>query len=1131
MNSSGYRFVLIIVCILALCAVPVMAKDTALIYSDNPDPANRALAASVTKQIIAAGYEVRSIDSQALCDEKLLDVSKVDLLVIPNASVMPSRASYSVGAYLKSGGDIIALQAPMWQKSVIKAGKKWITREEYSLEHAGDTPDTPMPEFSAGQLSRWGRSTDNFNNPTTAKFTSDSPTPGASSMHVVLPIVTNWDTLCTPELNNPFAGGKSLTVFSAKGIAATPNLAVEWIEKDGSRWIATIRLTTKWRRYVLAPQDFQFYQSSTGRNFIGDCFNPANAAKISFGLAAQTHTGPAVGRQEYWIANLGYSTVTPELKDFANTDSQVKLDTLSPAYKMFTSTSASTISATSELLGSFKQMVVSGSVRSPQPRPSGGGFNKGRDWRWIALLEARNKNGEWRGSPLTCFVNADGPYKGGIWVSCGITDPMLCANPSVLKAINEAAVRMRRGLFILDGGSNFYTYYADQSIKLGTRIVNLGKKTYSAIPVQITLVNAKTGESYYSKQSAVTVKTGETFTTSGNYTPKSWPKAGMVARVKILAGGTVIDRVSNTVDMWQPKDKKEFLTVKDGQFFLKGKRWKVNGTNYMPSSGIGTEDGGFFEFWTGARAYDPVVIERDLRHLQDMGINSVSIFTYSDFTEDQNLLDILRRLEKKGMKANLSLRPGTPMNFMWDQISRIINYYKLWENDTVFAYDLAWEPNFGSHQGRQMWDTEWTKWVVERYGSIENAEKGWSYPIPRNEGGGITNPRPNEIETDGAWRQMTAAYRRFLDTLLYKQYSQARRLVRSIDPNHLVSFRMAYAGDPTFKVGDMVTYDFPYLAAAVDFLAPEAYGRIGNWENVKHGWFEWKYAKWAAPEKPMLWTEMGVSIWDITTKNTPKSSLQLQSTFFSNFYKLMNATGMDGVYYWWYAGGFRVGENSDYGIINSDGSDRLATSTIRSNASTFLKSTLPKGKSTPILFDRDQHPIGITGIYDTHKAEFWDRINKGLDPVLITKGTGTDSTNCPLTAVGNTECNGTNPPKYLDATFDIVQVQTSNGQWTNVAKNGEVTLEPADLARARVTIMNLGEATLISALKSDKPGAVYITVTSPTGTRLFPLPTDLRSRCEVTIDDLVVYGGEVTIGLLAKDRTGFGEKFGFVVKE
>ena len=184
--------------------------------------------------------------------------------------------------------------------------------------------------------------------------------------------------------------------------------------------------------------------------------------------------------------------------------------------------------------------------------------------------------------------------------------------------------------------------------------------------------------------------------------------------------------------MWKPKRHKEYVEIKNGDFVLDGKRWRAHGVNYMPSSGIAAEDGLYFEHWLSAQSYDSAIIERDLRHVKDMGMNAVSIFLYYENLKDQNLIDILRRCDALGIKANLSLRHATAFEFPAKHIQEMITYSRLARNDTVFAYDIDWEPLWRKHDDRLRWDGEWEAWVVERYGSLENAERDWGYAIPRD---------------------------------------------------------------------------------------------------------------------------------------------------------------------------------------------------------------------------------------------------------------------------------------------------------------------------------------------------------------------------------------------------------------
>ncbi|HQK77739.1 MAG TPA: hypothetical protein PKZ25_16205, partial [Candidatus Hydrogenedentes bacterium] len=572
------------------------------------------------------------------------------------------------------------------------------------------------------------------------------------------------------------------------------------------------------------------------------------------------------------------------------------------------------------------------------------------------------------------------------------------------------------GEFLLDAGANYFTYFEDQTAEIGARVVYVGKEP--AMDASVLLAFSE--ESKFAMEWPCSMAPGEIKRVSMTIPATQLPGEGNSVLLKPRNGRAFADHVSYDIHIWRPKEKKSFVTVEDGDFMLDGERWRPHGVNYMPSSGIGIEDGEYFEYWVGARSYDPEIIQRDLDHIKDMGMNSVSIFIHYPSIESQNLLDLLRRLEAMGMKANLSLRPGTPFEFEWDKMRALIERYRLWDNDTVYAYDLAWEPMFGDHEGRKRWDPEWREWIIERYGSIENAETDWEFQAPREPGGQITNPLdPHVVENGPHWR-MVAAYRRFLDTILYKYYDRARRLVRTVDPNHLVSFRMTLAGDPTVRWSKTVPYDYACLAGAVDLLEPEAYGRIGDWERVKPGWFTYEYGRWANPDLPLLWAEAGVSAWSQALMAAPREQLDFQAAFYTDMYRMMLGSGADGIYWWWYPGGYRTNERSDYGIINPDGTDRPVTKVIREHAETFLNAPSAKPVDHWITIDRDPHPDGIAGIYEEVKDAFWAAIEQGKTPGLRTEGTGTTSADCPLTAVGNVAYNGNNPPKYLDGFFNHV---------------------------------------------------------------------------------------------------------------
>jgi hypothetical protein len=1083
----------------------------------------------------SAGYHVVPFGFDALCDPATLTIDSIDLLVLPDASALPASSTTVVEAFLKAGGDIFACNTPLWRDQLIDDGGSWVSRADYRRIHTQDLLENVVFDFDATDLSAWRRSTNNADTPASHELADTAGAPFGRALHVKISSLNNWDTFLSPHMDAPFPEGHTLTVFWAKGTTRTTALSIEWAEKDSSRWIATVQLAPEWRQYVLQPSDFKFWESVPAR--AATEFNPANVLHTAIGLA-HTHTPLGSGEHEYWVGPFGTAERSPVHEKLLTAFEAPALETLSPGYKFFECADVAEFRGCDLRKG--VRFKTPGAVWSSHPRPGPGGFEKGRDWRWSPLIEAFSGTGVWRGNPATLYVNADGPYKGGVWVSVSIPDAdWYTGDEALSKLFKESIQRMRRGVFLLDAGTNYYTYFDDQAVEFGARVINLSKENRT----EKLLINKRGVEH---REMSISLAPGEIKRIAESEAVNHWPdtRDGSAGLVVHLGDH---DTAGNQVHIWRPKEQKHFITVENGDFMLEGARWRPHGVNYMPSSGIAIEDGAYFEHWIGARSYDPEVIQRDLDHIRDMGMNSVSIFIHYPSIDSQNLLDLLRRLEIMDIKANLSLRPGTPFDFEWDKMRALIERYRLWDNDTVYAYDLAWEPMFGDHDGRKRWDAEWREWIIERYGSIENAETDWQHRAPRESDGQVTNPlNPHVVEDGRHWRMM-AAYRRFLDTILYKYYDRARRLVRTVDPNHLVSFRMTLAGDPTARWSKTVPYDYAYLAGAVDLLEPEAYGRIGDWERVKPGWFTYEYGRWAHPGLPVLWAEAGVSAWSNALMTAPADQLEFQATFYTDMYRMMIDSGADGIYWWWYPGGYRANERSDYGIIHPDGTDRPVTKVIRDHAERFLNAPSAKPVDHWITMDRDPHPDGLAGIYADVKDAFWAAIEAGKTPGLRTEGTGTTSADCPLTAVGNVKYNGNNPPKYLDGFFDTVEIRDAAGNWQAVQDGGAVALSWRQPLVARLGMTNLGEAAWLPPTEAGDAGAVYVRVDAVKtdvgvfsriapgiypGESRFPIPARVDRFGQVVLEEVTLIPDSVPLARLilefrfeAEGRAVFGPRY------
>ena len=1095
-----------------------------------------ALSEKLAVQLSGAGYKVAISDFDSIEPVGKTRIAGHDLLVLCDSSSLPLAFTKSIVQHMASGGDVIALRTPAWRRVLLKRDGEWIDREKYLSDTAFTKPDNILMDsrsknvalsresVAGGDLCTWSWSGDSAAN--------------AEALNVAITDLQGSEFLALPEISRPFPDGHTVTVLAAKGGERTTQLAVRWRDTDGALWTSIIRLDPCWKRYLLRPGDFRWSGGTDAHK--KDGFNPLKASVFSVGLS-WGDTGQILGRHNYSVGYVGTAREAVDDAELHGTIDLPDLDTLSPTYKLFPVTNAAGFKTDAAFASgkALEPLPVASDVYSPHTRPQAHGFDKGREWRWAPIINSYNADGKWCGAPAVLTVYSKGGFAGSAWASFGVNDPKWYFHPQILKVVGDVAGRMKAGAFIMDGGADFYTYTKGQEIVLGLSVANIGKSARSGLTARVTLTDADSGKVFRSEEWPLDIQPGKTVSESIGLNIDAWPTDGYAVRAELLDNGRSIDIVEHDISLWQPKPNPSFVTYKDGEFYQDGKLWRPHGVNYYPSSTVATQDYGLFLEWFGKRSYDPVIIERDLANIRSMGMDAVSVQVwYGKPPLTDNLLDFLRRAEKHGIKVNLAM-PMTPMTTLeerWAVYKKLVVDYNLEDVDTIFAYDVDWEPIWYTPEHRKPWDAEWSDWVIERYGSIEDAERDWQFAIPRDGSGKVTNPPVNHIQSDGEWRRMSAAYLRFLNTVLYKRYAEARDLIREVDPNHLVSFRMHAAGDGGSGWYGLLVYDWPYLAAAVDFFSPEAYSLGMTYETIKRGIFTRAYARWADPEKPVVYAETGYNLIEYPGLLKPRPNAEKhQEEFFESFYKMMRAGSVSGVFWWWYPGGFRCGEASDYGIINPDGSDRPSTRIIRREARNFsLPTPLRQGRALAADPDTLIASSMAGSIYEQVKDEFWRAVECGELPRITSDGIGTTSADCPLVAVGNTPYNGNNPPKHLDASIDSLKLSQDGKEWVKVEKGADFAADASKPVTVALRLTNLGRARWLS--QKQVSGAVVVVVEVGGVSQRLALPRDVSSLDFVELEPFTltprtaVGPVEVKIRLEAEGRAVFGERWRFTLK-
>lgn len=961
-----------------VCLWTSRGTEPAALFYEEGMGYDRLWAQELAGHATTAGYAVQWIGLSQLTNLTAL-TNTARTLLLPQARRLPAAAVTTVDAFLKSGGRVFALGVPAWKPGLYRVGGEWLGRAEYEAMLHRQRPAHILMDFSRGDLSGWRRAS---NTPETPMHGDIVPDAGNPALRVKIENFTGWDILSSPPMHQPFPVGHTLTCFRAKGASPTRQLAVEWVESDGSRWIATVNVSTQWQWYALPPEAFKPWQPPPSRAGPQARFNPAQAVRFTIGIA-QSHTAVSGRHHEFWLDDLG-TAANPfgdvSAPGFVN---HPHLEGLCPDYLFYPIHTAVTVQTPADL-------GLVGPVRLPQPLPAGmyalhprqqgEGFDQRRPWRWQPLLAARDPGtGDYRGALGAWMAYFQGPYAGSLRVVFTPDSPAFYRQKAMRTWLPQVLMAMRHGLFFKDGGAELFTVFTNQPTRLGVTLANGGETANVSITLRAETLRGR--KPWFTEEWSTNVAPQSVTTLTVAQPPAFWPREGCLVSVELRSAGKVVDRLQHELHVWQPPARPEYVQVQDGTLRWRGQLWKAHGVNYLPATGIALPHD-YFEHWIGRGGYDPEVIQRDLERIRAMGLNSVSVFIYYRSLNGGHLLDFLRRCERLGLRVNLSLRPGTPMDFRWNEIRALIEYFRLAQHDNILAYDLAWEPShYDHHYQRRHYTQDWQRWVQQRYGAVTRAETAWGFAAPRRDGA-LDVPDPGHLFKDGPWRKMVADYRAFLDELVGSRYAEARRLVKSIDPHHPVSFRMQFAGDPTHNWSGLLPYDLFGLRHAVDLWEPEAYGRIGDWEKVRPGHFTAAYARLCNLELPIVWAEMGNSVWDMNTMAPSPEKLAFTAQYYRDFYRMLIESGADGVYFWWYAGGFRLYENSDYGIIHPDGTDREITRVIRTEGTKFLRAPKPPPPNYWIAVDRDRDARGLNGIYEAVKQEYWGALEAGKVPGL-----------------------------------------------------------------------------------------------------------------------------------------------------
>lgn len=1081
-------------------------------------------------RLLASALETAGLKAELRPITELVDkrptAAEWDVLVIPSAQVMPVGAGPALAHYLSSGGQLALTASGMpFERQLVLVAGQWMTPAEAqacvkaAARVLSITDDLPAKLTVATNAPAYG----------SRVTVEDAPRlVGGRALHFRLEQFDGWTTWGAALPPGTLSDDNPVLLFWAKGDEQTTHLTVELREQDGSRWIGSVPITTQWQRYGVSAHSLPFWQDCPTRGKRG---GPQDQARLSevvelrIGLA-KSHSPLADGPKEFWLSDIEAGPVVREAT--AEALAVPELEAIAPFYKTFPYPKVTELATPPDAIFGEARFEYHGKLRATYARPWGRVVTGRREKRWVPILQARDdQGGHMYAAALT--VQAGGRLAGASWSYWALPMDAFKAGGAALQRIFARVVAAQaRRLWMVEAGPDQVAYMPDQQPKAGARIVNLGPED-ARVEVAVRVRRDGTPVTAFSRAVSVGSLTEKTI-----LEPWQAPGPGVYeVLVELRQNGSAIDRVTcpTRVLAEEQPAAESYVRVEGGRFRINGKPWFPHGTNFWPRYVAGMSTADYWLHWQNAAHYDPLLVEEDLAIAQSLGLTALSIQPPPGEQDIPCLWDFLERCRAHGIHVNLFV-PVDPRGFDAEHVSRLLERGRLSRFASLYAYDITWEPRWGSYGERCQYDEHWREWVRDQYGSLEAAEKIWGYQAPRNEQGEATGPTDDQLMNDGPWRVMVAAYRRFVDDFLSAGYGRSCRFVRARDPYHLISNRAGYGGTGNQWVVGVYQFDPLSGAAHLDFISPEAYGMRPEEGDYRRWGFVDAYCRWAGNGKPVFWSEYGASIWP----GYKPEDYEAQRRIWENVQRLVLFAGADGDAGWWWPGGYRVDEKSDYGCIEPWGEPRPSALELRKSAPSICNRGEETRPTRWLEIDRDSCVQGLYGLWVKHLDAYLNAADGEHAVRLRTAADGKTTVDLELVGVGNVPYTGVGPVKGLNAELEALTVDVGGNTYrpVNDFLFGEINVavpagEPAII---RLVLLNTGEATwACEQSAAGRPGAVRL-INAATGQPLAAIASDVPrfARCSVEFPlGRTPAAGERTSLLLRLEAAGRCH-FGQVVK-
>jgi hypothetical protein len=985
------------------------------------------------------------------------------VLIVPSVEYLPSDWWGAVKAYLDQGGPAVFIGCDPFKARVRFVDGK--PREEKYLHDILRRTARNAPDFSSIQGWQHWSSRGTATGGVRAAESPDLPWAG------VLVDVKDFDTgdmLVRDGIPHGAIGlSENCLAFHARGSAGTAHLVLECTEEDGSCWVCPITVSDKWQPYILHEAGFRHLYGGKERGATGDHLVLSQAKRMSVGLS-QSVAAQAPGDRLFGVSDIRLAS-DPRATDEIVSWPDIFL--MSPSYRYYSFTAEEV-----ECMANRQKLPIGRArIQGPLPRSRGTGGEAGAPYRWIPMFQALSADGTPRCWPASIYIEpmTNGLAKKWAWVGVDVSKP---SSEAVAKMTFACAQRMQDGMFLYKAGCPQFSFDPESPIRVSARWIAPAAR---AAGLRVCAELYKAGDDYLLRRvvGPPPLQDGTVHISLGRAPAVEETAVDYTLRILLEdagAPGKIIDQIDQPLKFLivpRTPGEQEWITAAGARFAAGRRPMFMLGVNYWPRTTNGRMPSEHAPHWLDSAVFDPELIREDLAQLEEAGVNVVSI-QYQEPEQAPQLKYFLEEARKHGIWVHLFVTGLQPLDQDLGLAERLIDAADLKNESQVFAIDLAWEPRLGPYKSRCRFDADWRSWLSEQYGSIEHAEQVIGCALWRKEGL-ITGPQDSELAADGESRVAVEAYRRFVNDFMSRRYGHLVRWLRRHNIRQMLGARTGYGGTGQPWPEKMFALDPASGAVHFDFIAPEGWGLNGNPEQFMEAGFITAYCRGVSDGKPVLWIEFGSSV----GADPQAADLENQARIYRNMFEMALKSRSAGCVGWWFPSGWRVGEESDMGIVNPDGSWRPVGDVYRDVAHRLRR----EWNAPQAWRDREMSvggaSIGLSQLWDAWRETYRTELSAGRMEELRPLNFGKRTHEITMRSIGGLPHVALAPLESVNSEWGRVEV---DGTERDRIPGGKLAAHLKQ--KVRLELINTGPATW-DASAEGKSRCAWVTLENAQGAR------------------------------------------------